>query len=87
VSGTERFTGDLPSAHGVVADHDAFAATAKNDVVPLSALFPDSVSEIAVNIHVIVLHGADTEKIVERERVEIRDGENVGGKLRGLFPS
>src|SRR5260370_4675587 len=43
MGGAQSFARDLPGAHGVVTDHDAFAAAAKNDVVALSALLPDGV--------------------------------------------
>src|SRR5437879_2831432 len=43
------------------------AAPAKNDVVALSALLPNNMGEIAVNVHVIVLHGADSQEVVERK--------------------
>src|SRR6266852_3437532 len=66
MGGTEGFTGDLPGADGVIADHDALAATAKNDVVALSALLPNGMGEIAVNVHVIVFHGTDAEEVIER---------------------
>ena len=67
MGGTESFPGDLPGADGVVADHNALAAPAKNDVVALSALLPNNMGEIAVNVHVIVLHGADSQEVVERK--------------------
>src|SRR5207244_8160230 len=79
------FPGDLPGADGVVADHNALAAPAKNDVAPLSALLPNGMREIAVNVHVIILHGTDSEEVIERKRIELGDVENVGGQLRGLF--
>src|SRR5712692_10939205 len=81
----EGFTRDLPGADSVVADHHALAAAAKNDVVPLSALLPDGMGKIAVNVHVIVLHGADAEEVIERKRIELGDGENVRGELGGLL--
>ena len=67
MGGPQGFTGDLPGADGVITDHDALAAPAKNDVVALSALLPNNMGEIAVNIHVIVLHGADSQEVVERK--------------------
>ena len=86
MGGAEGFTRDLPGAHGVITDHDVFAITAKNDVVALSALLPDGMLKIAVDVHVIVFHGADAEEVIERERIELGDIENVGGELGGLFP-
>ena len=83
--GAQGFARDLPDADGVVADHDALAATAKNDVVALSALLPDGVGQIAVNVHVVVFHGADAEEVVERKRIELGDVENVCSELSGLF--
>src|SRR5712664_2903671 len=84
--GAESFARDLPGAHGVVTDHDAFAAEAKNDVVALRALLPDGVLKIAVDVHVIVLHGADAEEVVERKRIKLCDIKDVGGELGGLLP-
>src|SRR5260370_40750941 len=81
----EGFPRDLPGADSVVADHHAPAAAAKNDVVPQSALLPDGMGKIAVNVHVIVLHGADAEEVIERERIELGHGENVRGEPRGLL--
>src|SRR5229473_252382 len=83
----EGFARDLPGADGVVADHDALAAATKNDVVALGALLPDGMGEIAVHVHVIVLHSADAEKVVERKRIELGNVENVGGELGGLLAS
>ena len=42
-------------------------------------------SKVAVNVHVVILHGADAEEIVEWKRIELGDVENVGGELGGLF--
>src|SRR5947207_10524413 len=83
--GAQGFARDLPDADGVVADHDALAATAKNDVIALSALLPDGVGQVAVNVHVVVFHRANAEKVVERKRIELSDIENVSGELGGLF--
>ena len=83
--GAQGFARDLPDADGVVADHDALAATAKNDVVALSALLPDGVGQIAVNVHVVVLHGANAEKVVEWKGIELGDIKNVRGELGSLF--
>ena len=87
MGGAQGFARDLPGADGVVADHDALAAAAKNDVIALSALLPNSVSEIAVNGHVIVFHGTDAEEVIERERIELGDVENVAGELGSLVAS
>src|SRR4029077_8230501 len=73
VSGTQGFTSDLPGADGIVTDHDALTGAAKNDVVALSALLPNGMVKIAVDVHVVVLHGADAEKVIERKIVEARD--------------
>src|SRR6266567_210320 len=85
MGGAEGFTRDLPGAHGVVADHDTLATTAENDVVALGALLPDGVSEIAVNVHVVVLHGTDAEEVIKRKRIKLGDIENVSGELSGLL--
>src|SRR5437899_7150709 len=83
--GTQSLACDLPDADGVVADHDALAAAAKNDVVALGALLPDGVGQIAVNVHVVVLHGANAEEVVERKCIELGDVENVCSELGSLF--
>src|SRR4029077_17988752 len=85
MGGAEGLARDLPGADGVVADHDALAAATENDVVALSALLPDGGGEISVHVHVVVLHGADAEEVVERKRIELGDVENVGGELSGLL--
>jgi len=41
--------------------------------------------KIAVDVHVIVLHSADAEEVIERKRIELGNVENVGGELRGLL--
>jgi len=60
-------------------------AATENDVVALGALLPDGVGKIAVDVHVIVLHSADAEEVIERKRIELGNVENVGGELRGLL--
>src|SRR2546430_13919237 len=49
------------------------------------ALFPDGMSEIAVNVHVVILQGAGAEEIVERKRIELGDFKNVGSELGSLL--
>src|SRR6266403_1900547 len=83
--GAEGLARDLPGADGVVADHDTLAAATENDVVALGALLPDGVGKIAVDVHVIVLHSADAEEVIERKRIELGNVENVGGELGGLL--
>jgi len=83
--GAKSFARNLPGADGVVTDHDAFASAAKNDVVALSALLPDGMVEVAVDVHVIVFHGADAEKVIERKVVEAGNIKNVGSELGGLI--
>ena len=81
----QRLACDLPDAHGVVADHDALARAAQNDVSALGALLPDRVGQVAVDVHIVIFHGADAHEVIQRQVVEVGDFEDVRGQLRGLL--
>ena len=78
---------DLPRPDRVVAHENTLAATLQDDVATLRPLFPNGVREIAVHIHIVVFHGADSEKIIERQIVKMCDVENVGSQPKRLMMS
>ena len=73
--------GDLPDAGRLIENQHAAAAAAEHYVALVGAPLPDGVIEIARHVHVVILHGADAEKEVERQGVKMRDGDDVLGQL------
>jgi hypothetical protein len=81
----EGFACDLPGAGGFIEDENAAAGAAEDDVAFVGAAFPDGVADVALDGHVVVLHGADAEEEVEGDIKEISDFQDIGGDLGGFF--
>src|SRR6476646_2195472 len=87
MGGAKSFAGNLPGTNRVVAHENAFAPPLQDNIAAFRPFLPNGVRKIAVDVHVVIFHGADTQKIVKRQRIKMRDVENIGSEAKRFMMS